>query len=104
MAQKVGARLALLDQVWWSINAGNQPGQLVVNRSGRRFINEGLTYNDWGKVLGYFDPHTYDFPNLPAYVISNRSLALSDTDVNELGKQVAHVDHVPLLPAGLRPH
>jgi hypothetical protein len=92
MAQRVGARLALLDQVWWSINAGNQPGQLVVNRSGRRFINEGITYNDYGKVLGYFDPHTYEFPNIPAYVISNHPLALSDSDVNQLGKQVAHVD------------
>jgi glycine/D-amino acid oxidase-like deaminating enzyme len=92
MAQRVGARLALLDQVWWSINAGNQPGQIVVNRSGRRFMNEGITYNDYGKVLGYFDPHTYDFPNIPAYVISNRPLALSDSDVNQLGKQVAHVD------------
>jgi 3-oxosteroid 1-dehydrogenase len=92
MAQKVGARLALLDQVWWSINAGNQPGQLVVNRSGRRFINEGITYNDYGKVLGYFDPHTYEFPNIPAYVISNRPLALTDADPNQLGKQVAHVD------------
>jgi succinate dehydrogenase/fumarate reductase flavoprotein subunit len=92
MAQRVGARLALLDQVWWSINAGNQPGQIVVNRAGRRFINEGITYNDYGKVIGYFDPHTYDFPNIPAYVISNRPLALSDSDVNQLGKQVAHVD------------
>ena len=92
MAQQVGARLALLDQVWWSVNAGNNPGQLVVNRSGRRFINEGITYNDYGKVLGYFDPHTYEFPNIPSYVISNRPLALSDSDVNQLGKQMGHVD------------
>jgi 3-oxosteroid 1-dehydrogenase len=92
MAQQVGARLALLDQVWWSINAGGQPGQIVVNRSGRRFINECITYNDWGKVLGYFDPHTYEFPNIPAYVISNRPLALADADPNRLGKQVANAD------------
>jgi 3-oxosteroid 1-dehydrogenase len=92
MAQRAGARLALLDQVWWSITAGGQPGQLVVNRSGRRFMNECITYNDYGKILGYFDPHTYQFPNIPAYVISNRPLELTDSDVNQLGQQVAHVD------------
>ena len=92
MAQLAGARLALLDQVWWSITAGGQPGQLVVNRSGRRFLNECITYNDYGKILGYFDPHTYQFPNIPAYVISNRPLALADSDVNQLGPQMAHAD------------
>ena len=92
MAEQAGARLALLDQVWWSINAGGQPGQIVVNRSGRRFMNENITYNDYGKILGYFDPHVYEFPNIPAYVISNRPLELSDADPNALGKQVAHVD------------
>lgn len=92
MAQRAGARLALLDQVWWSVTAGGQPGQLVVNRSGRRFMNECITYNDYGKILGYFDPHTYEFPNIPAYVISNRPLALADSDVNQLGQQMAHVD------------
>ena len=92
MAQRAGARLALLDQVWWSITAGGQPGQLVVNRSGRRFMNECITYNDYGKILGYFDPHTYQFPNIPAYVISNRPLEPTDSDVNQLGSQVAHVD------------
>lgn len=92
MAEQAGARLALLDQVWWSVNAGGQPGQIVVNRSGRRFMNECITYNDYGKILGYFDPHTYEFPNIPAYVISNRPLDLSDSDVNQLGRQMAHVD------------
>ena len=92
LAQQAGAQLALLEQVWWSVNAGGQPGQIVVNRSGSRFINECLTYNDYGKVLAYFDPHTYDFPNIPAYVISNRPLKLADTDINALGSQVANVD------------
>lgn len=100
MAQRAGARLALLDQVWWSVNAGGQPGQLVVNRSGRRFMNECITYNDYGKILGYFDPHTYQFSNIPSYVISNRPLELVDSDVNQLGQQMAHVDaaSAPTLP------
>jgi succinate dehydrogenase/fumarate reductase flavoprotein subunit len=84
MAQRAGARLALLDQVWWSITAGGQPGQLVVNRSGRRFMNECITYNDYGKILGYFDPHTYQFPNIPAYVISNRPLEPADSSAPTL--------------------
>ena len=92
MAEKVGARLAFLDQVWWLVNAGGQPGQLVVNRAGRRFVNECLNYNDYGKVLAAFDPHTYEFPNLPAYVISNRPLTLVDTDPNLLGDRVANAD------------
>jgi hypothetical protein len=93
MAQQAGARLALLDQVWWSINAGGAPGQIVVNRSGKRFMNECITYNDYGKILGYFDPHTYQFPNIPAYVISNRPLAGAQPDPNALGADAtAHVD------------
>ena len=94
MGQQAGARLALLDQVTWCLVAGSQPGQIVVNRSGRRFINECIAYNDYGKVLGYFDPHTYDFPNIPAYVISRRPLAPADSDVNQLGSQVGHGDVV----------
>jgi 3-oxosteroid 1-dehydrogenase len=79
MAQKVGARLALVDQLWWSATGGSQPGQIAVNRAGKRFANENLAY-DFGKVLQYFDPHSYTFPNLPAYAISNRPLAPSDAD------------------------
>ena len=94
MGQQAGARLALLDQVTWCLVAGSQPGQIVVNRSGRRFINECIAYNDYGKVLEYFDPHTYDFPNIPAYVISGRPLAPADSDVNQLGSQVGHGDVV----------
>src|SRR5258706_572768 len=91
MAQRAGARLALLDQVWWQAGGGQQPGQIAVNRAGRRFCNESLGY-DFGKALAYFDPHTYQFANLPAYTISNRPLALSDTDIDNLGKQVENVD------------
>ena len=91
MAQKAGARLALLDQVWWSTSAGGQPGQIAVNLAGKRFVNECTAY-DFGKALQHFDLHTYRHPNLPAYAISNRPLSLSDTDVDALGKQVAHTD------------
>jgi succinate dehydrogenase/fumarate reductase flavoprotein subunit len=85
LTQQAGARLALLDQATWAMTQGGQPGQLTVNRAGKRFINECLAYNDQGKVYGYFDPHTYDFPNLPAYVISNAPFGPADADPNRIG-------------------
>jgi 3-oxosteroid 1-dehydrogenase len=94
MGQQAGARLAFLDQAIWSIVAGSQPGQITVNRSGRRFINECIAYNDYGKVLGYFDPHSYKFANLPAYVVSTRPFQGQDSDPNRLGKQTAHGEPV----------
>jgi succinate dehydrogenase/fumarate reductase flavoprotein subunit len=98
LGQQAGARLALLDQVTWSFVSGSQPGQIVVNRSGRRFINECIAYNDYGKVLGYFDPHTYDFPNIPAHIISGRPLAPTDSDVNQLGSQATAYGDVVSAP------
>jgi glycine/D-amino acid oxidase-like deaminating enzyme len=91
MAQKAGARLALLDQVWWAAGGGAMPGQIAVNRAGRRFCNENLAY-DFGKMLQVFDPHKYEYPNIPAYVISNHPLSLRDSDIDALGKQVANRD------------
>jgi succinate dehydrogenase/fumarate reductase flavoprotein subunit len=91
MAQKAGARLALLDQVWWATSAGGQPGQIAVNLAGRRFVNECTAY-DFGKAIQFFDLHTYRHPNIPAYVISNRPLNLADSDIDALGRQVGHVD------------
>lgn len=39
------------------------PGVVVVNKHGRRFINESATYQDFPKVLGTFDPVALDYPN-----------------------------------------
>jgi 3-oxosteroid 1-dehydrogenase len=89
LEQQAGARLALLDQATWAMAQGGQPGQMVVNRAGKRFINECLAYNDWGKVYGYFDPHTYDFPNVPSYIVSNKPFEPGDADPNRLGKVMA---------------
>jgi succinate dehydrogenase/fumarate reductase flavoprotein subunit len=39
------------------------PGVIAVNGSGRRFCNEGVTYQDFPKALATFDPVTVDYPN-----------------------------------------
>ena len=39
------------------------PGVILVNRHGRRFTNEGVTYQDFPKTLATYDPVTVDYPN-----------------------------------------
>jgi 3-oxosteroid 1-dehydrogenase len=39
------------------------PGVILVNKHGRRFVNESVTYQDFPKVVGRFDPVTIDYPN-----------------------------------------
>ena len=39
------------------------PGVIAVNRHGRRFVNEGVTYQDFPKVTATFDPVAVDYPN-----------------------------------------
>jgi succinate dehydrogenase/fumarate reductase flavoprotein subunit len=71
MAAAAGARMALLDEVWWSALGGGAPGAIAVNRDGRRFLNECLNYHDYGEVVTRFDRSSYEFPNYPAFVISD---------------------------------
>lgn len=40
-------------------------GVIIVNRAGRRFVNEGIAYADIGKVQRVYDPLTQTFPNDP---------------------------------------
>jgi succinate dehydrogenase/fumarate reductase flavoprotein subunit len=49
------------------------PGVIVVNRHGRRFVNEGVTYQDFPKVLATFDPVAVDYPNeAPHWLVFDR--------------------------------
>ena len=41
----------------------SMPGVIVVNRHGDRFTNEGVTYQDFPKALGTFDPVAIEYPN-----------------------------------------
>jgi 3-oxosteroid 1-dehydrogenase len=90
IATKAGARLGNMGQVWWNPsiqipgetydgaqrNRGatlrQRAGAITVNRRGQRFFNENLPYNDAGRPLTYFDPHTYSFINYPAHSIADK--------------------------------
>jgi len=39
------------------------PGVIVVNRHGRRFVNEAVTYQDFPKVQATYDPVAVEYPN-----------------------------------------
>jgi 3-oxosteroid 1-dehydrogenase len=89
MAASIGAKLANLDKATWistrylgevydgqpymrGRGTGNRPGEIMVNRQGRRFVSETLPYNDIGRVMMRFNPHTYEFENHPCYVIGDK--------------------------------
>lgn len=81
MAMETGARLANMASFWGQpaisepgftldgrpvpqmASVRSIPGVIVVNRHGRRFVNEGATYQDFPKVNTTFDPVAIDYPN-----------------------------------------
>ncbi|MEQ8717330.1 MAG: FAD-dependent oxidoreductase [Acidimicrobiales bacterium] len=88
MAAKVGSKLGNLNEAWWGpmvVIPGDEtdgaptstllrfertgPGSIIVNRAGRRFVNEAHNYNDMTKAFHTFDPGTYTYANLPAWLI-----------------------------------
>lgn len=46
-----------------------RPGAILVNRNGRRFVNEAANYNAMGKALHAFDAGTHSYANLPYWLI-----------------------------------
>ena len=88
MAMEAGAGLANMPGAWWE-PSGAVPGEeyegrplsrflaaersaphtIMVNRAGRRFVNEGAPYNDIGRVFHHFDPSSYSFANLPCWAV-----------------------------------
>ena len=55
--------------------ARGAPGSLIVNRHGRRFVNEAVPYNDFPRAFGAFDPLRVDFANpQPAWQIFDHRL------------------------------
>jgi 3-oxosteroid 1-dehydrogenase len=82
MAMEAGAELANMTSFWGQpailepgvtfegrpmvqmASIRSVPGVIAVNKHGRRFVNEGATYQDFPKVvLGAFDPVALDYPN-----------------------------------------
>ncbi len=88
MAMEVGASLGNMGKSWWLQSSqemaahgrgkanyliGNsertRPRSILVNRAGKRFVNEATNYNAVGPVLHNFDANTHDYPNLPFWII-----------------------------------
>jgi len=83
MGMKVGASVALLDQAWWFtllrkpgekrgwliVSERTFPGSIMVNKSGRRFANEAMNYNDLTRIMLTPDPSSYEYTNIPAFLI-----------------------------------
>jgi 3-oxosteroid 1-dehydrogenase len=88
MGTKVGAKLGNLNEAWWGpmvLIPGDEidgaptgtllrfertgPGSVIVNKEGRRFVNEAHNYNDMTKAFHAFDPGSYTHRNLPAWLI-----------------------------------
>jgi succinate dehydrogenase/fumarate reductase flavoprotein subunit len=89
MASKAGARLGNLNRAWFTPARdlgetyegrpmirigmyGSAPGEILVNRKGKRFVNEALNYNDIGMPMTALDPNSYEFANHPAFAITDR--------------------------------
>lgn len=88
MAAKAGVALGNMREAWWGpmvhvpgdTTDGSPtgtllrfertgPGSVIVNRAGRRFVNEAHNYNDMTKAFHTFDPRANDLTNLPAHLI-----------------------------------
>ncbi len=88
MAMAAGADLGNMSEAWWcpSVDVpgeeydGTQlhrgefairslPHSIIVNRQGRRFVNEACNYNDLMKPFFNFEPNAYERPNLPAWLV-----------------------------------
>ncbi len=82
----VGASLDLMDDAWWCpcmvapypdwspawvmIFEKNSPGSLIVNKGGKRFMNEAATYNDVVKSM--YKANTPECPTIPAYFVFDK--------------------------------
>jgi succinate dehydrogenase/fumarate reductase flavoprotein subunit len=95
LAMAAGAKLGNMTSAWWAPTlvipdqpwaSGEQraqiiliertvPHSLMVNRSGKRFCNEAANYSALGGVFHQFDPASYDYPNLPAWLIFDAQYA-----------------------------
>ena len=92
---RAGAALGNMTSAWWcpTIATGETwpdgnpraqpvliertlPGSLIVNRAGRRFCNEAVNYSAIAGAFHTFDPGSYGYPNLPAWLIFDHAYKL----------------------------
>lgn len=89
MAMEAGARLGNMANAFWMPSSlewspqhrhakpnyqlcqseRTMPGAILVNRQGRRFVNEAANYNALGLALHQFNENSHDYPNLPYYLV-----------------------------------
>jgi len=87
MAMEAGAALANMTSFWGQPalhdpevefegnplyqmgTARSVKGVILVNRNGKRFVNEGVTYQDFPKALGAYDPVALDYPTESVWLI-----------------------------------
>lgn len=50
------------------------PGIVVVNRHGKRFVNEAVSYQDFPKAVGAFDPVAVERPNEDHWIVFDQRL------------------------------
>ncbi|MEO0440187.1 MAG: FAD-dependent oxidoreductase [Pseudomonadota bacterium] len=92
MAMAAGAGLGNMTSAWWvptvsmpgvCWEGGEQrsmpvliertlPHSLLVNSTGKRFCNEANNYSALAGAFHFFDPATYSYPNLPAWLICDQ--------------------------------
>ncbi|WP_390584306.1 FAD-dependent oxidoreductase [Erythrobacter sp. MTPC3] len=95
LAMQSGAKLGNMTQGWWAPTlvipdmpwpGGEEralpvliertvPHSMMVNRAGQRFCNEAANYSALAGAFHQFDPQTYDYPNLPAWLIFDENFA-----------------------------
>lgn len=78
-AEKIGAKLGLMDEAWWAPTAitpfgptvlfseKSKPGLIIVDKKGQRFMNESITYNSYGDC--FYAAHKKGHDVFPAYCI-----------------------------------
>ena len=89
MAIEAGAKLGNMQNAWWmqsvlekkvehrdakpnyllGSDERARPGAILVNRAGKRFVNEAANYNALGQALHAFDAGTHTYTHLPYWLI-----------------------------------
>ncbi len=92
LAMQAGSALGAMTHAWWMpvLETGETwfdgvvralpvliertlPGSILVNKRGERFCNEAANYSSLAGAFHAFDPNTYAYPNLPAFLILDQT-------------------------------
>lgn len=120
MAMRVGAGLGNMREAWWMPAAkipgvqqyGEQkvalilreralPSTIMVNRRGKRFVNEATNYNAMAGAFHHLDPVQFEYGNLPCWIVFDSRMVrkYGFLDVPAGGDMPAWVPSAPTLAA-----